>query len=160
MQFLPNYRSCVGFVCTTLCVSTVLQMLPWVVIVQAFHQIVYNASKMHSIVMIYRIYWMQYIISSYLTQCNQYCSFKSDCTECNDISKRVLSSPIRPPHLRSCKGLSGVTCTFFKTPHLILLTSSTETLPHAFLIATNQHFPEFSLCTALCHPFLLQYSVR
>ena len=114
MQFLPNYRSCVGFVCTTLCISTVLQMLPWVVIVQAFHQIVYNASKMHSIVMIYRPYWMQYIISSYLTQCNQYCSFKSDCTECNDISKRVLSSPIRPPHLRSCKGLSSVTCTFFQ----------------------------------------------
>ena len=50
-----------------------------------------------------------------------------------------------PHHLRSCKGLSGVTCTFFTTPHLILCTSSTETLPHAFLITTNQHFPEFSL---------------
>ena len=58
--------------------------------------------------------------------------------------------------LRSCKGLSGVTWRFFTTPHLILCTSSTETLPHAFLIATNQHFPEFSLSTALRHPFLLQ----
>ena len=68
-------------------------MLSWVVIVQAFHQIVYNASKMTSIVMIYRIYWMQYLISSYLTQCKKYCAFKSYCTECNDISRRLLSSP-------------------------------------------------------------------